>query len=110
MPKQGRFFLRKFIPKKKRLFLLFLCPNRRCSDKKRQWRRQYGKVHFCDRRSCIGAWQRHRGGFIGTAFEAEGLQGGGAEVRPVYEHRPRHDESHSARRGVCHTRRSGNRP
>ena len=47
---------------------------------------------------------------LGQAFESARAQGRGAEARPLHQRRSRHDEPLSARRGLCHRGRRGDRP
>ena len=47
---------------------------------------------------------------LGRLLKQRGLQGRGAEARPLHQRRPRHDEPLSARRGLRHRRRRGDRP
>ena len=46
---------------------------------------------------------------LGRLLKSARPQGRSAEARPVYQRRSRHDEPVSARRGLCHRRRRGDR-
>ena len=47
---------------------------------------------------------------LGRLLKTRGLQCRGAKARPVHKCRPGDDEPVSARRGLCHRGRRGDRP
>ena len=68
------------------------------------------QIHFCHRRRGIRPGQGHCGGLSGPSAEAAGAAGEGPEAGPLPERGPGHHEPLSARGGVRHRRRGGDRP
>ena len=68
------------------------------------------EIHFCHGRRGLLPGQGNHSGLAGLPAQEPGTQGLHSEVRSVYQRRSGHDESLSARRGVRHRRRRGDRP
>ena len=71
---------------------------------------EYGKVYFRHRRGGVRPGEGDRGGLPGAAAEGPGAEGGPPEVRPLPEPGPGHHEPLSARGGLRHRGRGGDRP
>ena len=68
------------------------------------------EVRLRHRRRRLVARQGHHRGLARAAAEGARAEGAGAEVRPVHQRRPGHDEPVPARRGVRHRGRRRDRP
>ena len=69
-----------------------------------------GQVHLRDRRRGVVARQGPRRRLDRRAARRPRLPGHAAEVRPLHQRRPGHDEPVPARRGLRHRRRGRDRP
>lgn len=70
----------------------------------------YDKVYFRNRRRCFRLGERHHHGFYRAAAQIARAESDGSKNGPLHQRGPGHNESLSARRGLCDGGRRGNRP